>query len=404
MNSSNYIKIRRRRRRGFTLVELLVVMGILIAFTYMSVRLLSGGIQVWKVAEDARDQDERARVALDLLRQDLWLADASERSRFINDYSEITTRGEPMNVARLRFVRSMSRADEARLRSGFASQGQAAVAGQTVALPAVALPTVISSKGGAAAAEPEGGIGLLEVAYSTVADPAAKDPALLILRRAAVAAEPEIGAPNTIFTTIFTKDFFTRQKRGFMDPAIGGGVIGGVLYFGVQLASQKTVNFEKPREQGGPEWAWDSTRGEFLGIKAPGYNKFSMSLARPSLPRERVFPRRFRIILILAREDSDRRIVTLAKDAEAAANEFILDDPDPLPVGSGDFVKIGGEICEVNEAGPRILRIKSRGAFATDIVQHKAGLAVHRGRIFIMEIPNLAWRDADPFDPAEARR
>ncbi|MFN0207572.1 MAG: PilW family protein [Planctomycetota bacterium] len=374
--------------RGFTLVELLVVMGILIAFTYMAVRLLSGGIDIWKAAEDARDQDERARVALDLLRQDLWLCDGGERSRFVTDYSEIITKGEAMNVARLRFVRSMSRADEARLRAGFA-QGPGAVAGATAASP----NTTVAN------AAPDGGTGLLEVAYSTIPDASAKDPALLLLRRAAVAAEPE-----TSGNSIFTKDFFTRQKRGFMDPAIGGDVIGGVLYFGVQLASQKTLTFEKLRDQGGPEWSWDSTRGEFIGIKTTGYNKFGMSLARPIVPRERVFPRRVRAILILAREDADRRIVKLAKDAERTANEFILDDPDPLPVSAGDFVKIGGEICEVNEAGPRILRIKSRGAFATDAVLHREGLAVHRGRIFIMEVPNAAWRDADPFDEAGARR
>lgn len=366
-------------------------MGILVAFTYMAIRLLNGGIQIWKVSEDARDQDERARVVLDLIRQDLWLCDGSERSRFVVDHGEIPTRDEANYVCRLRFVRTMNRADEARIRSAISANAPAAVPGATAAQP-----NATAAYGPRAVAGP--GIGLLEVAYAPVADALARDPALLVLRRAAVPAEPE-----PVPESIFTKDFFTRAKRGFADEAVAGDVIGGVLYFGVQLASYKTQSYEKPRDQGGLEFCWDSTRGEFLGPRATGYNRFSMSLERPILARERVFPRRARIVLLLAREDSDRREVRLAKDADMKTSEFVLDDPTPLAVSSGDFVKIGGEMCEVAEAGPRSLKVRTRGALTSPPNAHREGQIVHRGRLFMMEIPIAVWRDPDPSDVGPAR-
>lgn len=377
---------RRARSAGLTLVELLVVMGLLTAFTYMAIRLLSGGLQLWKVADESRDLDERARAALDLLRRDLWLVDGSEESRFVVDYGDLTTSGEPASVCRLRFVRTMNRVDDARLRGGFANRAsaQGAVPGDTKAQA----PT-----GSETTASPSSSIGLLEVAWAPAPDPSARDASLLQLRRSVLPSEPDGSAAS-----IFTKDFFTKPKKGFYDSSMSADVISGVLYFGVALGSQRTRNFDRPRENGGPENVWDSTRFDFISHKASGFSKFTFASELPLPARERVFPRRARVSLLLAREDADRRSVRLAKDVDAKSSDLVLDDPTPLEVGAGDIVKIGGELAEVVEAAPRLLKIRARGTLGSKVSDHKTGTTVQRGKMFILEVPIDVWRDADLYE------
>lgn len=363
-------------------------MGILMGFTYMAIRLLSGGLSLWKMADESRDLDERGRAALDLIHRDLWLTDGSVNSKFVVDYGDVPTRGESMSACRLRFVRTMNRIDDARMRGGFANRGgSAAVVGDTVAAKNNTKP------GGDTAAEPPPNIGLLEVAYSVAGDPAAKDPSLLQLRRAFAPAEPDGGAGS-----IFTKDYFTKTGKGFNDPASSGEVIAGVLYFGVKLGSQRTTDMDKPRDGGGPENVWDSTRFEFTNMKLSAFTKFTFGSDRPLLDRERIYPRRVRVQLLLAREDADRRNVKLAKEVDFAATDIPLDDPTPLEVSAGDIVKIGGELVEVADVGPRFLKIRTRAALGTKALSHAAGVTVQRGRMYTMDVPIDAARDVDLYD------
>ncbi|MBI3817718.1 MAG: prepilin-type N-terminal cleavage/methylation domain-containing protein [Planctomycetes bacterium] len=380
-------------RRGLTLIELLVTMAILIAFTFMAIRLLQDGIQLWKVSDDSRDLDERSRAALDLLRHDLWLADGSVDSKFVVDYGDLPTPGEPNHVCRVRFVRTANRADNARLRGGFANRASMPAApGGTSAAPGSANPGAAGT-----AAAPSGNAGFIEVAWAPAADPAAREPGLLLLKRAvrpvAVLADDESGK-----YTIFTKDYFNQPKKGFNDPANAGDVIGGVLYFGVALASQFTQSFERPRDGGGPESVWDSTRTMFSNPKATGLGKFTFTIERASVPRDRVFPRSARAQLVLAREDADRRVVRLAEEIDAKVTAMPLDDPLPLNVASGDWVKIGGEWMEVSEAAPRMLRIRARAILGSHATAHKAGTSVLSGRLFTMDVPLDIARDADTYD------
>lgn len=364
---------------GFTLIELLVVMGLLVGFTYMAVRLLSGGLTIWKIADESRDMDERSRSALDLLHYDLWLSDGSPRARFVVDYNDTATTAGATSVCRLRFVRTVGRTEEARLRLGFAGAA-AADAGLTAA-----------SRSATAAVRPPAGTGLLEAAWSLVPDPQARNASLLQLRRVVKPLDPDDDS-----SSVFAKDFFTKSKKGFSDPSLGGDVIGGVLHFHVLLASQRTTAFDKPVAGGGPETAWDSTRGTFLTKKAVGANRFSMVMDPPAGARDRVFPRRVKVQLFLAREDADRRVFALARDSVPGAREFVLDDPTPMRAAAGDFVKIGGEMMEVASVGPRSLSVRGRAALGTRVEDHKAGAVVHLARAYSMEVPVDCWRDADP--------
>jgi len=178
-----------------TLVELLVVIGLLSAFSYMSFRLLSGGLSVWKLGEESRDQDERAQAVLDLVRRDLAQADASALSRFEVEVKDDATR--------MRLVRTLGASEEARLHAGLALAP------------------------GAAKAPARPSMGLLEVAYAWTRDPAAGDPAVGVVRRAVAPLEADRDPRS-----LFTKDAFA--AGGAFDSR-AADIVGGVLRLAFEM-------------------------------------------------------------------------------------------------------------------------------------------------------------------------
>jgi prepilin-type N-terminal cleavage/methylation domain-containing protein len=376
-----------RGRRGFTLVELLVVLGLLSAFTYLAFRLLSGGLTIWQISDESRDQEERARVVLDLLRRDLGVADGSPRSRFVVDHDEKNAAFGTQSRTRLRFVRTINRADEARLRAGFVGP-----AGPTTqpAVDTAAAPTTVGDPGDTKVVENARvpSIGLLEVAYTTIPDPNAKDPAVGTLRRAVNLVDP-----FDTSRTFFARDFFDRAKLGFLERS--ADVAGGILHFGIALASQNTRSMDAPQGAGGPEYSWDSTRYEFSSPKDSGPSHFSLSSETPLQPRDRVYPRRVQILLILEREDPDRRRPRLATGVDAKSSEFRLDDPRPLGIVPGDLLKIEGEWLVAGTFDKGKLMVGNRGSLDSRSSSHNAGAVLHRGRIFRLELPVDCARDAD---------
>lgn len=376
----------RRARGGLTLVELLVVIGLLSAFTYMAFRLLSGGISIWRLAEESRDQEERARVVLDLLRADLAVADGSPGSRFVVDHAEPSVGGEPHLSTRLRFVRTISRAESQRLRAGLVAAGA-----PSASAPAGAGETFASAEPRETKADPfstRPPVGLLEVAYACAPDPASRDGSAWVLRRAFAPFEPEAGD-----SSIFARDYFERAKGGFADRA--ADVAGGVLHFGVLLVSQRTARAAAAAGPGGLESSWDSTRHDFCTTKGVGPFRFSFASDAPLSPRERVYPRRVQVMLVLEREDPDRRLRRLDRAVDSNATEFRLDDPRSFPVPDNEFLKVGGEWVVAASADAGTLRLRGRGALGTRALPHAAGLAIHRGRVFRFEIPLDCARDAE---------
>lgn len=378
------------RIRGFTLVELLVVLGLLSAFTYLAFRLLSGGLAIWRIADESRDQDQRAQVILDFLRRDLAVADGSARSRFVVDHSEYTVSRESHGQVRLRFVRTLNRADEARARQGFAApsvltsrrDGAATVVDTEAGAP-------VPPATGTGLDAPRRSVGLLEVAYAAVPDASRKenDGAVQVLRRGTVLFDPDNPGQS-----VFARDYFERAKGGFLDRS--GELAGGVLHFGLLLASGDTMSFTGPAGAGGPETAWDSTRFEFSNVKAEGKGRFTFASPVALPARERVFPRRVQVTLVLEREDPDRRRLRLARALDATAMEIRIDDPRPIGVKADELVKIGGEWIQLQGAEPGVLRARARGALGTRPVPHDAGHVVHRGRLYTAEFPLDCARDA----------
>jgi hypothetical protein len=216
-------------------------------------------------------------------------------------------------------------------------------------------------------------VGLLEVAYASVPDPAANDPALEVVRRAAVPVDGEMAGK-----TVFAKDYFDRATGGFAERA--ADLVGGVLLFGLEMAAPEGEMLQ----------LWDSTRSEFLDRK-----RFPLALGGAVPARERVFPRRIRVTIVLEREERDRRTVRVASVADATDTRLALDDPRPLEVAEGDLVKIGAEWMSVAASEPRALRVRKRGELGTPAASVAQGRVVHRGRTFVAEVPLDTWREAD---------
>lgn len=383
-----------RRTAGFTLIELLLVMGLLTAFSYMAFRLMSGGLSVWKAAEASRDQEERARAVLDLLRRDLSTLDGSPTSPFVVSYGNApkppapkATKNapavvqEPLSVIRVRGVRTFSRGEELRWIAAKQGLDSLAEVGETAAAAPTPVPGTPKKPRG-----PSPTLGLLEFAYSVADDPTVADPAFLTLRRAVRPVDPD-----DALSSFFVEDFFDRPKKGFADAS--HDVVGGLLYFGLDMANAKTASWDTASGPGAPHIVWDSTRGSFLAPRLPDPNLFQLSVEGGVHPRERTYPRTVRVTLMLRREERDQRVVSLAKALDARAKEIILDDPRPLPIAAGDFVKIGTEWMQVAGAESRKLRISVRGALRTVACEHAEGLEVHRGRRFHLEVPIAAARE-----------
>jgi prepilin-type N-terminal cleavage/methylation domain-containing protein len=373
--------VRRRAARGFSLVELLVAMGIFAVLGTTLVLLLRQGLAAWHVGEARRSAYDEAEAVLAQLRDDLRSAVAANRD----------VRGDPVPVRficdedragrqRLAFVRSIPR----ELRHPLASLAGTQV-GADKDLDGV------DDRKEALAGRLRATSGLEEVLY-------AMDPGGDVLLRAARAP---IGGDASLFRVENLDD--PAALRRLAKP-LGTRVLHLELLFWTQYTESWDGDppLRKPRPgwKNGPVSEWDSTRAILPPPPGAREDEFHFWKGEWSLgdPRDDVFPERVQATLVAAEEGPAATWTALAAPLAADGREARVLDTRPF-AERGPYARIGREWVRYEVADAHTLRIAKdgRGRRGTTPEAHAVGSDVVTGKSFTIEIEVPAhqedWND-----------
>lgn len=142
----------------------------------------------------------------------------------------------------------------------------------------------------------------------------------------------------------------------------------------------------------GPERIWDSARGGWLTDAAAGGEwAFDRGTASRNDTTDDIQPHAIRVLCVIAQPADLAPEGLLAVGLEADATELTLLAGDRFP-GSmeGGWVKVGGEWVHYEERAGDTLRGLRRGQRSTKAIDHPVGVRVHVGRTveFVIPIPH----------------
>lgn len=376
-----------KRGKGFTLVELLVVMSLLGVLGILLLQLFSGGLEIWSRGEAVRTMLERGASVGELVCSDL------ERIRGSGDGPRVEGRllsapiqvegldREEQGISAWRFLRTTS-PEERSPASALLSQGEERKSGPTGEPPAGE---------GEAASLPagKGSETALEILFPFVSRYESTEPGVyLSLRRGWIRGND--AAP---FHSWFS-------SRPF--PSIGALLDGtqevadGLLYFGLRFWAQDTRSWVEDPSEGGAQVWWDSTRGGGT-LEAPK-GGFSMDLGPWSLkvPWDDVFPRAVLVEFVLEQPPGEARCAfTREPLGEESKGPLWVDYPERLGwnASEGGMVKIEGEWIRFRELRGEALRGLTRGVRGTKPAPHAAGKPIHVGWTVRRVVPLSQPRD-----------
>jgi type II secretory pathway pseudopilin PulG len=429
---------------GYTLLELLVAMTILIMLGSGLVALLKQGITTWHTAEKRGAIHERAQMVLDQIAEDLRAAAGDSRAegtgfwvRFLCD----TDRG---GRPRLRFTRAIS----AEAQDPIARQG-----GKYVETGPGARYDLHDDAREAREGRLLAPAGYCEVIYALDPDPeknvlwrGLRSPiggagSLFIDRN----VEAEAGSKKTQKKSaasgadqpapgVALAEGKTAARKGGRKAVPGSPAeepaeetpleraarpfAEGILHLSFSFWTPYTDTWDRslpprlrrsPNERSGPIATWDSTRA-VLDEKAPP-SEFAWRRVEGSLedPSDDLFPERVEVTLVVA-GNAELPLLTLVEDLGASDRSILLSRANGLSEeGPNRFVKIDGEwiAYEKIDRGRLILPVgkaTGRGARGTAPARHQAGAVVEVGTTFrrVVEIPAVRIDNAPP--PEEKRR
>jgi hypothetical protein len=414
---------------GYTLLELLVAMTIMIVLGAGLVALLKEGIQTWHVAEKRGAIYDRARMVLDQIGEDLRAVAGDSSARGDGFWIRFICDADPSGRPRLRFTRAISgEAQDPIGREGgrYLETGSGSHHDQHDDAQDVEEGTLLPPAG------------YQEVLY--VQDP---DPEKSILWRG---ERSPIGGPGSFFVDRNIEPEEPAPKPGEKVAARGSGEARSGVALAESASASKgaaprsdliTLAHEEsplgraarpfareilhlsfafwtpwtntwdhaqaPRQRtsaevrSGPVSTWDSTRA-VLDEKAPS-GEFAFRRVEGSLddPFDDVFPERVEVTLVVA-GNADVPLTVLAQDIGPSDREIQLSRAEGFPEeGPNRFVKIDGEWIgyEKIERAKLVLPAAAsktaagRGARGTVPGRHARGATVELGTTFrrVVEIP-----------------
>jgi len=351
----------RTRPRGFTLVEVLVSIGIFMVMGAALVTLWRLGLGMWGRGERRRKTYEQAQGVLAQIALDLEAAYTREPIRKGRPTARFICTRDKGGAQRLSFVRTFETGPE-RAYTYHAVGGGAAYtdgfAGDGTSLGAIG--------------------GVLGVSWFR----AGRE-----LRRAT------LGPPAS--TPLSTTG-----------GAPGEVVSPNCLYLGFRFWSQYTTTWNEPTgaitakgARPWPETVWDSTRG--AGVIEPidpsgRARPFSLARGRLSLdePFDDVFPEIVEITLVVE-PDENRTLRTetaqylSAYDTELrVASTRGFDDPSTGPM----FLLVGDEWVKVRAKRERSFSLSGRGLRGTEASEHEEWTTVRQGTTFVMRVGIPGYR------------
>jgi type II secretory pathway pseudopilin PulG len=403
-----------RRAGGYTLLEILISVGILVMLGAGLATIMTQGISIWKRAENRGRVYEQARMLLDQIAEDLRSTVAvaageqdSAWVRFICDHDE-------NGRQRLRFVRTTSgETGDPILREG----GQYL----SVKTPAIydGLHDNFEARAGLLAAPG----GLMEIFYGR--DPRSDRATLWRGVRAPLGGSGSFFDDDNVESSLAddddrkkgdddskkNDDSFDEFEEGGPFAAITRPLTDGVLYLGLNFWGPTTNTWDEseiPRARvtrdsaSGPLLHWDSTRAL---LDYPGENgEFTFKAREGSLTDtgDDIFPERVEVTIVL--RDDDHESLFLVSSINQSAKTFTISRDVSVPDDESDrFILVDDEWIAVDVVDGRTIMIArdGRGMRDSDATSHKAGARVDIGATFrrVIDLPGSRRGRGDTGSP-----
>jgi len=390
------------RQSGFTILELVVVMGILSGFLVMLVQLVDSGLRLFQDGESSQLLADRASRAQRLLTAELEQLRGSETGR---DSDVVEDRllvqrlpigiperpeAEATLVQVVRAAIHLSPERETVLRD-LLLRGRI-LAERPDAPPAWVEEELVRRRDG----EPLRGLGnLLLLPWRQ--DGA--DDAMLEVRAGWFLPGQTLQVPGDRLIDPFSvivpgsADLPSMIVHGSTTP-----ILRDLLHVEFAFWSQRTTTWgtgDGTTTTTGPERIWDSARGGWL---IDGYSGGEWSLDRGTAslrdPVDDIQPHAILVRCVVAQPADLAAEGLLADEIAAADTRLTLLSGDRFPgSNTGGFVKIRGEWLRYDEREGDVLRGLTRGARSTKALDHPAGTRVHVGRTVEFVIPIAHAKD-----------
>lgn len=382
-----------RNDGGFTLVEMLVVMGLLAGFLVMLLQLLAGGVAVFDEGEASQDLSDRTHAVEQVVLEQFTsmagpiqlLAEGPPDARLIVQWAPLGFRTDP-TAAQVQVIRAtvhLSVAQEEKLlRRALRAEAERTARTRVQEDVETTLDQLVA------------------------AAPRAQRGQMLLLPWP---AEDGIGDRLELRRGLFLPGERIPVRRGFdvdlMDVAEIGGpdfppaliptftevIATDLLQFDVALASQHTTaGFDGRPGVDGPEHVWDSARAGWLSDAKEPHRIFSLDLGAQSLTNrtDDVFPRWIRVQLVVGRAEPESVVLR-----ELGAKETEVTFGRAEAFSSGQMVKLGPEWVQLGpQNGNRF--VLQRGLRHTSGVPHPVGEPARAGRMVTRMIRLAHGRDS----------
>lgn len=388
-------------QRGFTILELVVVMGLLTIFSAFLIQLMSTSVGLFNQGERGQDLADRADASSRAVHAALaqmvgpggadvdgrepatrlivqWVASpgATSAAGPIGNAGSVGSRAEAAAPPRVQVLRATVRLDETTelrmLRQQLAAEAKASAKARTPAAIEERLLELLD------AAPLSGRADMLLVARP------ADDPtgAFLEMRRLLVLPGQRIPIGRDRDVGLMeVAEVGSQELPWSVIDQLGETIAGDLLHVEFAFWSQFTRSFEQRVGDGGPEFSWDSARAGLFPESSDPKAMFGLDLGPQSLTdlADDVFPRWVRITVVVSGPNGSEAI--LAHDLRASDKSAEVLDEAQLPDGrDAPFVKIGREWVRYGGLEGRSLRSLVRGQRGTKAIDHPAGTRVRVGR------------------------
>ena len=387
-----------QRQGGFTLLELVVVMGILSGFLMLLVQFLDSGVQLFDEGETGQalaDRAESARTSIDrelrsLRGPGLDIENGKPNDRLLAQMLPLglparSTPADPRGLV-LRAAVHLSPMHEERIRH------DAMLLKAITELGPKATPQEISARAVELEQKtPLRGLGRLLL----LPWPKTEDRALLELRVARFLPDQlvQVGDDKVV------DPLEVMVPGGPEWPALvlhasTDVLVDDVLHFELKFWSQNTANWDDNGGKG-PERVWDSARAGWLSDTAVP-PVFSLDRGPQSLenPTDDVHPHAIRVTVVVARDERQTPEGLLARSLESDGQSLMLLNGERFPGATdGGYVKVEGEWIRYAERRGDELTVVQRGQRGTRPASHDSGSRCRVGRTVEFTVPVAHAKD-----------
>lgn len=380
-----------RRHGGFTLLELVVVLGILVGFLVMLVQFVDQGVRLFDEGEAGQQLADRAEVARVAVERELAAITADgrriepgvPRDRLVVQLLPIGLPAkagiaDPKGFV-LRAGVTLAPIEEERLQEASALLKAATELGADAGGPALQ----------ARARELQAAMGLRGRGRIVIALwPQSDDGALLELRIGRFLEDQLLLVGDDLVDPFAVPVPGTSELPSLLLHAHTDLLVGNLLHAELKFWSQTTKGWDQTGV-GGPEAVWDSARGGWLGD--PSFPPvFRLDRGPESLadPTDDVHPHAVRVLLVLG-DDGGRPLDGLLADTlDVDAQVAVLVNGERFPGPTdGGWAKIEREWVHYAERVGDELRGLRRGQRGSRAAAHPGSAAVRVGRTVEFTVP-----------------